>query len=147
MDLGQRYMRDFVSMLFPYAAWYDFWRMRKVCVLWWKESEKSQHHWHTWLIHRAPKRKGGTNGLEPVILKTVPLNRQVMRIALKKARKKHAAILARLVKETRDAEQRIAGNRAYLVRETSELRMIEHVQEQYPERRKRTRIEINISNP
>lgn len=140
-------MRDYVSHLFSFATYRQFWTWRQVCKLWWQQSKKSQANWYHWLEMYAPKRKAGSRGLAPVILKTVPLHNQVMRIALRRARKRQAKRLAKIVDETGRAERTIVLNRQVIGKVSSELRLIEHVQEQYPERRKRTRIEINISNP
>lgn len=140
-------MRDYISHLFLFATYREFWTWRKVCKVWWQQSKKSQANWYHWLETYAPKRTAGSRGLAPVILKTVPLHHQVMDLALKKARKRQAKRLAKFVEETSRAERTIVSNRRWIGIVSSELRLIERVQEQYPERRKRTRIEINISNP
>lgn len=165
--------RDFWGMVMDKVDWKDFLDMRSMCTMWYNASLKNQSHWYEWL--QTYGKPGGFRydlathtrmgcaafangdlckdhrhymGIEkiPRILKTVPLSKQVLSQCAKRHQRELNKRLGNAMSERDKFEHLVIVNRRIMEDCTSELLLADALVAKHTSKRKRTHIEINISN-
>ncbi len=130
-------------MLYDRVGMYEFFTMRTLCRMFWKESFNNQCHWVQWLHWYGRKQNKKT-----LILKTVPLYTQVFEQSVDKMLKRHERQFNVLSKATdvlrdklivvRSARDKSMACLQVSTKDAAELKL-------QRARRKRRRINLNIS--
>jgi hypothetical protein len=166
-------LRDFWGLVMDYVHWHDFLRLRALCTMFYKKSMDNQCHWYFWLEHWG--KPGGFRynlathvlphckahernelckdhrhyrGIEkiPRILKTVPLSKQVLSQCAKRHQRELNAIMGKAMVERDKFELLVLAYRREMDDCKHKLLLADALVAKHASKRKRTHIEINISN-
>ncbi len=166
-------MRDFWQLVLDYVDWRDFLCMRLLCKRFAELSLKHQRHWYNWLcFHGKPggfrydlathnkygcrvfdsgelcKDHRHYSDIQPVprILKTVPLSKQVLQQCAKREQRSLNALMGKAMRERDNFERLVSCNRQIMEDCKKKLTLVDELVVKHASKRKKTHIEINISN-
>jgi hypothetical protein len=168
-----RAMRDFWGIVFDYVDFHDFLVLRSLCKLFWEHSMTNQRHWYNWLQrcgkpggfryelathHKYNCKVYDSGGLckdhrhygdiqaVPLILKTVPLSKQVLGQCAKRNQRVLNATMGKAMQERDKFEQMAYIAKVTMEQTAQKLLLVDKLVEKHRSKRKKTHIEIGFSN-
>jgi hypothetical protein len=158
--------RDVIGVVLGYLSWRDMLKARLINRQWWRCSLAVQHPWFLWLWEKGKINYRAKNAHLPaacrspqrcrnplhydlrksriLILKTVPLSKQVLMQASKRAAKKIRREMTKAVADKEMAELILGGIRGRFARLKRESELADVVQTQnQTDRSKRTKIDMS----